>query len=321
MSFPELLARRGEARRAKLSDALVELKVGGPSNLFLVHDGDGNTDVYRALSKRMPSDLSVFGITPTAIAGVPLAHTQIEDMASSYIARIRGRQAHGPYILGGLCAGGVVAYEMASQLLSLGEPVQLVLVLEAATPQATKRQGLAKQRFGRLRQEVAKLAKAERSPVDRATSILAVTSKKLLNTLSWEVVDRGQRLWVRLRFGLLRHLLVRQRPWPRCLPKLTVRQIYESAVSDYRPNPLRSGSLAVVRAQHRTPSSSDTPYSMIYSDQALGWAELAQDLTFVDAAGGHSTMLEEPFVRSLAAKLVLLLPPYRIDFEVPSAMD
>ena len=84
------------------------------------------------------------------MAGVPLAHARIEDMAAFYIDQVRKKQPHGPYRLGGMCAGGVIAYEMASQLVRAGESVELVAILDAATPQAAKRPGrIARQRLGR----------------------------------------------------------------------------------------------------------------------------------------------------------------------------
>lgn len=306
----EPLVRIAEPRCTESCSELVELKAGGPYNLFLVHDGDGYTGIYQDLAKRMPSDLSVLGIAPSAIRGVPLAHARIEDMAQSYIAEIRRRQPHGPYLLGGLCAGGVIAYEMASQLLSMGEPVEPVILLEAATPQTTEQRGhIATQRLGRIKQEVARLTKTNQSRIGQAYAILAVSSHKLLNAIAWEMADRGERLWVRVRFGLLRHLLARQIPWPWYIPELSTRQIYVSAHDRYRPKPLCGGALVVVRARHRTPAFSDTPYSMLYSDETLGWGKLAKDIAFVDVDGGHSTMLQEPFVKSLAERLVLHLRP------------
>ena len=105
---------------------LIELKRGGPHNFFLVHDGDGETLLYLNLARRMPSDFTVLGIEPQRIAGVPLAHARIEDMAACYIEEMRKRQS-GPYLLGGMCAGGVIAYEIASQLTRRGERVELRL--------------------------------------------------------------------------------------------------------------------------------------------------------------------------------------------------
>ena len=72
---------------------------------------------------------------------VPLAHTSIEDMASFYISEVRKKEPYGPYLLGGMCAGGVIAYEMASQLVRSGESVELVAVLDAVLPGTQKKPG------------------------------------------------------------------------------------------------------------------------------------------------------------------------------------
>src|SRR5271168_3555367 len=108
------------------SSALIELKRGGPRNFFLVHGGDGDPLFYSSLARRMPDVLAVFGIEPRSIPGVPIAHTRIEDMARFYVDEMRKKQPDGPYLLGGLCVGGVIAYEMALQLSSAGESVELL---------------------------------------------------------------------------------------------------------------------------------------------------------------------------------------------------
>src|SRR5277367_2937840 len=83
------------------SEPLVKLKGGGPRNLFLVHDGNGETLLYLNLARRMPDDLAVIGIEPRRIAGVPLAHATIEEMAAFYNDQVRKMQPQGPYLLGG----------------------------------------------------------------------------------------------------------------------------------------------------------------------------------------------------------------------------
>ena len=52
-------------------------------------------------------------------------------MAAYYTDIIRTIQPHGPYALGGLCFGGVIAFEMAQQLRAKGEPVALVALLDS----------------------------------------------------------------------------------------------------------------------------------------------------------------------------------------------
>ncbi len=306
MSSMNVLPRQCEPQRTERSAPLIELSPGGPANLFLVHDGDGNTHVYLNLARRMPDSIAVFGIAPRGIAGVPLAYTHIEDMASCYVEEVRKRQPRGPYLLGGLCAGGVIAHEMASQLVDAGEIVKLVVLLDAATPQAPKRRGrVSEQRFHRLKLAIANACGRERSTIGQVRSVAAVVSQKLVNVLEWEIIGYAGRWWVCARFHLLHLLLARRLPWPRWVTELSLRQIYEFAEARYLPKQLRGVPTVLVRARHRTPILSDTPYRMIYADETLGWGSTTQDLAIVDVDGGHSTMLEEPFVELLAAALLI----------------
>ena len=48
----------------------------------------------------------------------------------------------------------------------------------------------------------------------------------------------------------------------------------------------------------------DTPFRLVYADEKLGWGAIASNLTVIDVDGGHSTMLQEPFVGAVAAKLM-----------------
>src|SRR5271156_2974835 len=166
-------ARRRQISRAwssrMRSGALVELRSGGPRNLFLVHDGEGDTLLYLNFARRMPDDLGVFAIEPRSIERVPLAHASIEDMAAFYIEGVRKKQPRGPYLLGGLCAGGVIAYEMASQLVRSGESVELVALLETATPKAPMRRGrIREERLNRLKEAIANARNSNLGPLKRA---------------------------------------------------------------------------------------------------------------------------------------------------------
>jgi thioesterase domain-containing protein len=278
---------------AEHSSALIELKNGGPRNLFLVHAGDGDPLPYLSLARRMPDDLAVFGILPRSLPGVPIAHTRIEDMAGFYINEVRKRQPNGPYLLGGLCAGGVIAYEMALQLSRAGESLELVALLDAATPQAPLR------RFRSLTKAVADVRNGERSTFCRGRVIVGAVLQKLVDA----IVRQGERWWVRARFQLLHQVLARQLPWPGYIRELSPLQICESAGAHYMPKPLCNASVVLVRAKRQSVIN-DIPYRVIYADEKLGWGTIVQDLAIVDVDGGHSTILQEPFVGALAATLM-----------------
>jgi thioesterase domain-containing protein/acyl carrier protein len=299
-------SRRLNQERNPNSEALIELRPGGPRKFFLVHDGDGETLLYLNLARRMPPDLAVFGIEPRRIAGVPLAHGSIEDMAAFYVGEVRKKDPYGPYLLGGMCAGGVIAYEMASQLVRAGETVELVALLDAAAPNALKKPWrTSKQRLVRFNQVFADAQKKELTPLERANVLFRASSRKMANALLWEVSHRSEQWSVRARFRLLRELLPRERQWPRFVPELTVRQIYNSAEMHYKPRPLSIPSVVLLRAT--SGEGLDTPYKEVFAEETLGWGTLAQSITVVDVDGGHSTMLQERFVDSLADALVPLL--------------
>ena len=157
-----------------------------------------------------------------------------------------------------------------------------------------------------------------RSSTKRAPSEPFLSENSLMT--AWEVMRHGQRWWVRARFHLLRQLLARQLPWPAYITELSWREIYKSAEARYVPKRLSGGSAVLVRARHRTPVLSDTPYRAIYADDTLGWGTITQNLAFVDVEGGHSTMLEEPFVRSLATALLVHINQKSASVRLPTEL-
>jgi FkbH-like protein len=298
-----------ELIRAKHSHAvepLVHLKPGSSRNLFLVHDGEGETLLYANLARCLPDEVAVYGVNPMALPNVPLAHTRVEDMASTYIDRIRETQPQGPYLLGGMCAGGVIAYEMAHQLVEEGERVEFVLLLDAATPQASRRRHIAaKHRLERFSQAIKGGNSAETRPVEHARRLFGAASKKTWNLLRWEVTSRIGKLSVKARFRLLRTLLARRKPWPHSVPGLTARQIYECAEATYLPRRFLGPTVVLARAT--TGQSGDTPYVDLYADNTLGWGTVGADLRIADVDGGHYSMLQEPYVEQLGRTIAGLL--------------
>jgi len=101
--------------------------------LFLLPDGSGVASSYTPIPQ-IASNLAVFGLNcpfmkdPTQFnIGVP-AVTQI------YLAEIQRRQPHGPYLLGGWSAGGVLAYECTRQLIAKGEKVEKLVLIDSPFP-------------------------------------------------------------------------------------------------------------------------------------------------------------------------------------------
>jgi thioesterase domain-containing protein len=62
----------------------------------------------------------------------------VRTMAASYIELVREQQPKGPYLLGGVSFGGILAYEMAQQLRDAGESVALLALFDAILPRAIR---------------------------------------------------------------------------------------------------------------------------------------------------------------------------------------
>lgn len=273
---------------------LIELRPGDDKRcLFLIHDGDGETLLYRTLAGLIPKSIPVYGVAPLARGRLPTVHASVEEMASHYIREIRARQPSGPYFLGGLCAGGVIAYEVAHQLECVGERVFAGLV-EAAPPDAARRPlRITRERWQRVASIV--------PTVGRETNLaLKKLRNKLVNLINYELGYQTGRVRGRVLFEVLRRGgFADGRSWPEWLPAPTIREIYLAASRRYKPGKSAHVRAVVFRASEH--GGDAPPFRDLLVDEDLGWkALLGDNVTIVDAPGGHSNILQQPHVNSVA---------------------
>jgi len=133
----EALRRRGHGFWARNVDGPPG---SGRPPLFFLHGGRHGGVGWLATLGRLGPDQPVFGIAPHVNTGDPIPPT-VEAMAASYLRMIRDIEPEGPYLLGGFCNGGVVAFEAAHQLLAAGAAVRGVVLVAPFLP-GTYRRGL-----------------------------------------------------------------------------------------------------------------------------------------------------------------------------------
>ena len=272
--------------------------------LFLVHDGLGEILLYRTLALRLMAFQPVYGLSPTRRPDGSVAHTRIEEMAAAHIAKVRRVQPHGPYLLGGLCAGGVIAFEMAAQLRQAGEDVSFVGILDAADVAARERPFYAAR--ARLRRFLS-LLHGNADGKDVGESLMAMMAKAR-NWLAYEVDLRLERARAARTVGRMRRLDPDQEgacaagPGPAPMSYL---DIYRIAHREHRPRTLfAGGDVVLFRATKGTGADDDTPFSEQFSDCALGWGRrVVDEVRIVPVPGGHVSMLQEPNVAVLAREL------------------
>ena len=110
---------------------LVLLRPGsGETPVFMVHPMSGSTMQLIPIAKAFPGRQAIYGIQAKGFDGTETPYDQIEAMVDCYVNAITEVQPHGPYILCGLCFGGIVAVEIARRLENAGEPIGVLALLD-----------------------------------------------------------------------------------------------------------------------------------------------------------------------------------------------
>ena len=121
----ELTQGHATTQNALPPGVLALRRSGSRSRIFWVHYL--NTNLARVIGDDQP----FFSVTLTPDDVESLGeNATLKSIASCLAAKIQATQPSGPYILGGLCLGGVLAYEIASQLRAVGEEVNLLVLID-----------------------------------------------------------------------------------------------------------------------------------------------------------------------------------------------
>ena len=124
---------------------------GNKRSLFFVHPRSGSVMLFGNLARYLDPDRPFYGLQAAGLNGGE-PHTSVEAMAAHYIKEIQTVQPEGPYLLGGRCFGGTVAFEMAQQLTAQGHEVASLILIESPLSGMTDRT-LAK----KIRQNIKKM--------------------------------------------------------------------------------------------------------------------------------------------------------------------
>ncbi|KAH6844969.1 polyketide synthase [Chaetomium sp. MPI-CAGE-AT-0009] len=101
--------------------------------LFMIPDGSGSATSYTEIAA-IGGGWCVWGLFSPFMRTPEEYHCGVYGMATKFIDQMKYRQPHGPYSLAGWSAGGVIAFEIVYQLVTAGEEVANLIIIDAPCP-------------------------------------------------------------------------------------------------------------------------------------------------------------------------------------------
>jgi acyl transferase domain-containing protein/thioesterase domain-containing protein/acyl carrier protein len=251
---------------------------GGPRTpFFLVAGMFGNVLNLRHLAQLLGADRRFYGLQARGLYGDEAPHRTLEAAAADYLAELRQAQPHGPYLLGGFSGGGLTAWEMARQLEAAGEAVAIVVLLDTPLPVPP-----ALTRADRLLIRAAELR--ARGP--------AFVTDWLAAKRAWRAAERARA----------------ERPAEAAheFHNRAIEAAFREAVGVYELTP-RAGRTVLFRPRldrrFRVAGGRFVSAAREYVFEDNLWSPFAPGLEIVETPGDHDSMVLEPNVRVLAARL------------------
>lgn len=275
---------------------LVPMHEGGGGKkppLFIVAGMFGNILNLRHLAHLIGNDRPCYGLQARGLYGEHEPHATFEEAAADYLKEMRTVQPRGPYLVAGFSGGGISAYEIARQLRRDGEQVLFLGMLDTPLPrseQLTTRD--------RLRIQWQRFAREKHRYVWNFVA----------GRVKWEWEQLRKRL-----FGVVEPAAAEAQ-----FRSATIEQAFRAACDIYQP-PEYDGKLWLFRPQLR-PTHVFGPDRMINADRRFiyhdnGWSRHVADVEVQVVPGDHDSMVLEPNVRVLGARLRKAIEQAEADFK------
>jgi thioesterase domain-containing protein len=115
--------------------SIVPIQASGTRRaIFAVPGHNGDAFCYVDLARHLGVDQPLFALQAPGLEPGQEPLTRIKDIAAVFVRDVTSMQPQGPYLLGGFCVGGSIAYELAQQLTALGHEVSLLVMFGSPCP-------------------------------------------------------------------------------------------------------------------------------------------------------------------------------------------
>ncbi|MBV6626596.1 MAG: amino acid adenylation domain-containing protein [Rivularia sp. (in: Bacteria)] len=123
-----------EQKQQKTSSLVPIQTQGNKQAFFCVHPAGGHVLCYQELSDYLGNNQPFYGLQAQGFNQGEQVFNTVEDMAEFYVKNIQEFQPEGALQIGGWSFGGVVALEMAQQLIQQGREVNFLAILDSWVP-------------------------------------------------------------------------------------------------------------------------------------------------------------------------------------------
>jgi len=251
---------------------------------FCIHGAGGGINNYFKLSRRLGETYPFYGLEHT-VGEDGLETLAVEEAASRYLQEIQAIQSDGPYLLGGHCYGGVLAFEIAQQLQKQGQTVALLAVIDTIIPETPIEP--SKDDDAKFLLRMAKAVKTNHNvdfslPFEELRDLTLEAQFHLVNQkANFIFSDTEINDFIRY-YRLFKSHVQAMRAY--------VPQVYP-------------GTMALFRAQKKIIHEFNNP-EWDTDDPLLGWSEYtSQPIHVIEVPGDHFSMFVEPHIQVLTEHL------------------
>ena len=135
-SLADTIQHKEKGKREKVENRYLApvAETGEKEPIFIVPSAGATFFSFLALGKALKANRPLYSFSLTELKVTDSENSTIQEIASTLLKELRDCQPKGPYFLGGHCWGGVVAFEMASQLEADGQTVGGLFLFESFVP-------------------------------------------------------------------------------------------------------------------------------------------------------------------------------------------
>ncbi|MCC5608943.1 amino acid adenylation domain-containing protein [Nostoc sp. CHAB 5834] len=257
---------------------------GSRRPFFCVHAAGGDVNNYLILARKLGIEQPFYALEQNPNQQ-EFYNLSVEETASYYLKEIRTVQPQSPYLLGGWCYGGIIAFEMAQQLQKQNETVDLLVVIDAILPKIIIKP---------IKDDDAKLILRLAEAIKNWFGIDFAVSYPELRDLS-----------LKEQFNLLfgkANLDISETEMVQHLQSYKLFKTHIQAMRNYVPQ-VYPHAITLFKANEII--THDFESQEFHSDDPLlGWGKYSQQhINMIEIPGNHFSIFNEPYIQELANQL------------------